>query len=87
MEEYKIKRIKTSINNLCIVYFTYMCSYQPEKAIDTFKDIIEFYLKFKEKNYIDLMDHTKYKLNWLIQDKRTDQFYLPKINELYNKVL
>lgn len=79
MEEYKIERIKTAINNLCIVYFNYMCGYQPEKAIDVFNEIVEFYIKFDQKGYTELSEHTKYKLDWLIKDKRTDPYYLSRL--------
>jgi hypothetical protein len=86
VEEYKINRIKTSIDNLCIVYLSYMCGYQPEKAIDVYNDIVEFYLKFKSKGYTEVTEYTKYKLDWLLQDKRTDFYYLPILTNIYNKI-
>jgi hypothetical protein len=86
VEKNKINRIKRSIDNLCIFYFSYMCGYQPEKAIDVYNDIVDFYLKFKLKGYTELTEYTKYKLDWITQDNRTDPYYISLLTDIYNKI-
>lgn len=83
MKENDISNIRTSIERLCKVIFYKFENYDPEIAIDTYKDIINIYNKFENK---EIKEYILYKLKWIKQHKKIDDYYKNIINELYNQI-
>jgi hypothetical protein len=82
-EDIEFNQFKISIERLTKVLFLKFRTYDIETAIETYKDIVEYYPKFKDKpNY---QEYIKYKLDWINQHKNIDGYYKPRLIEIYNK--
>jgi hypothetical protein len=82
-EEEKFYDFKISIERLTKVLFYKFETYDIEIAIQTYKDIAEYYPKFKDK--LEYQEFIKYKLDWINQNKNIDEYYKSILIEIYKK--
>ena len=82
-EEEKFYDFKISIERLTKVLFLKFENYDIEIAIQTYNDIAEYYQKFNDKP--EYQEYIKYKLDWINRHKNIDEYYKPRLIEIYNK--
>lgn len=77
-----IENLKLSIDRLCKVVIYKFESYDPEIAIDIYNDILQYY---KSTDNDEFNEYIVYKLNWLNQHSKVDNYYRERIVDMYNK--
>jgi len=76
------RNIYNSIDRLTKIVLYKFENYDPEIAIETYMDLIEFYNRFTDENF---KDYIKDKLQWINQHPKTDQYYLPRLLSSFEK--
>lgn len=77
-----IENLKLSIDRLSKVVIYKFESYDPEIAIDIYNDILQYY---KSTDNDEFNKYIKYKLDWLNQHSKVDNYYRERIVDMYNK--
>jgi hypothetical protein len=82
-EDIEFNQFKISVERLTKVLFLKFRTYDIEIAIQTYKDLSEYYPKFKNKPIYQ--EYIKYKLDWINGHKNIDKYYKPRLIEIYKK--